>query len=84
VADDFERLLRGNRRPHRLLDIGRVTYFQDIHGLPPRPHPVTGVSRLSPPPPAFVILSNGMDAGHKGGNDRSKPPLRTLRAVNRL
>jgi hypothetical protein len=33
VADDFQRLLAGYRRAHRLLDILGVTYSLGIHGL---------------------------------------------------
>ena len=38
VADDLERLLGGNRRPHRLLDIAGVSYFQDVQTLAPFPY----------------------------------------------
>jgi hypothetical protein len=31
MADDLQRLLAGDRRAHRLLDIPGVTYFQSVH-----------------------------------------------------
>jgi hypothetical protein len=31
MANDFERLLAGQSRAHRLLDILGVTYFQSVH-----------------------------------------------------
>jgi hypothetical protein len=44
MADDFQRLLAGDRRAHRLFDILGVTHFQGIHAdrlafTPIRPKP---------------------------------------------
>src|SRR5260370_36546725 len=33
MADDFQRLLAGYRRPHRLLDIPGIAYFQSVHAF---------------------------------------------------
>src|SRR5258705_4144924 len=33
MADDFQRLLAGYRRAHRLLDIPGIAYFQSVHAF---------------------------------------------------
>src|SRR5437660_9002849 len=33
MADDFQRLLAGDRRAHRLLDILGIAYFQSVHAF---------------------------------------------------
>src|SRR5260370_41463041 len=33
MADNFQRLLAGYRRAHRLLDILGIAYFQSVHGF---------------------------------------------------
>src|SRR5712691_5137340 len=33
MADDFQRLLAGYRRAHRLLDILGIAYFQSVHAF---------------------------------------------------
>jgi hypothetical protein len=35
MADDFQRLLAGYRRAHRLLDIPGIAYFQSVHAFRP-------------------------------------------------
>ena len=63
MADDLERLLGGDRRPHRLLDIAGVSYLQDVQTLRP--------SRASGRPYRGQSASNhpsiGVAAGHKAG-----------------
>jgi hypothetical protein len=33
MADDFQRLVAGNRRAHHLLDIPGIAYFESVHAL---------------------------------------------------
>ena len=33
MADDLQRLLAGDRRPHHLLDVLGVTYLESVHGV---------------------------------------------------
>jgi hypothetical protein len=53
MADDLERLLGRDRRPHRHLDVLGVTYFQDIHANPPAlpDHPCNAPRIARHPPP---------------------------------
>jgi hypothetical protein len=58
MADDLERLLGGDRRPHHLLDVSGISYLPDIHAYRPA---------FPPQPLLFVATpSIGIDAGHKG------------------
>ncbi|WP_454634711.1 hypothetical protein [Bradyrhizobium cenepequi] len=57
MADDLERLLTGNRRPHHLLDVFSISYLPDIHAY-----------RLAFPPQPLSFSATpsiGIDAGHK-------------------
>jgi hypothetical protein len=63
VADDLERLVAGDRRPHRGLDIGGVTYLQDVHV---NPAPRTSLSDDAAASPSSELPSSRMRAGHKG------------------
>jgi hypothetical protein len=58
MADDLERLLTGDRRPHHLLDVFSISYLPDIHAY-----------RLALPPQPLLFSTTpsiGIDAGHKG------------------
>jgi hypothetical protein len=58
MADDLERLLAGDRRPHHLLDVFSISYLPDIHAY-----------RLAFPPQPLLFSATpsiGIDAGHKG------------------
>jgi hypothetical protein len=48
MADDLERLVIGDRRPHHLLDIPGVTYPQRVHNVPPCPLLLTSARATEP------------------------------------
>jgi hypothetical protein len=68
MTDDLQRLLARDRRPHHLLDVPGVAYFQDIHANPPS----RTFATIADAPASSDIPSSAIGAGDKGAIHTSR------------
>src|SRR5262249_30282453 len=85
MADDLERLVVRDRRPHHRLDVSGVTYLQDIH-LDPRLLGKLSAMRPHRRPPETLLAAQAPETRARlveGGDkrDHSPPPFDYGRTV---